>query len=54
MLANDIVMDTIVLNATGTCHVVSYPITSNSGTVIEGFSVLANVTGDSAWRNQYS
>ena len=54
ILSEDIVLDGITLNVTGICPVDRDRETRNSGMVIEGFSVLADVAGDSAWRDQYA
>lgn len=53
MLDNDLVVDYVLPGPDG-CSVDSGTRqTSNSGSLIEGFSVLADVTGNDAWRNQY-
>lgn len=54
MLIDDIVMQVITLNATGPCQVDGTRLTAWSGMLIEGFSILADVSGDSAWRDQYA
>ena len=49
---SDLVYDIFTLNTTGFCARGNQFLTSDSGSLIEGFTILADVTGDSSWRTR--
>jgi hypothetical protein len=48
---SNLVYDSMYINGTSTCTYTSSMWAYNSGALFEGFSVLADVSGDSKWRD---
>jgi hypothetical protein len=51
MMLGNLPIDTITPSATGQCTNDTTFKTFNAGTLIDGFSVLADITGASVWRS---